>query len=198
MSAFKLPFGKSAKKMTAEEAKRLRGLMIALLASLLAVALCQFLVLDPVGEEIEGLGGKIEKARAAVEKVQKKLVGLEGAEKELSTQEARLNALWSRYPAGVDPRALEESLNRKWSSLEPLGLLKQSFQPVNTVVKPGYTEVFYTFNFRAEIQGLHAFLDSLKTFQTPITVKDILIQIRAGESKNPLEVTVSLAAFLRK
>lgn len=198
MTALRLPFGKTGKKMSAEEAKRLRALLVTLLATLVVVALCQFLLLDPVAEDIESLGGKIEKTRAAVEKVQKKLVGLGAAEKELSAQEARLNALWSRYPAGVNPRALEESLNRKWSSLEKSGLVKQSFQPVNTVVKPGYTEVFYTFNFRAEIQGLHAFLDSLKGFQTPLTVKDILIQIRAGESKNPLEVTVSLAAFLRK
>ncbi len=193
-----LPFLKPGKKMSAEEAKRLRSLLVAVLGSLLMVALFQFLVLDPVGEETEGLTGKIEKTRAAVEKIQKKLVGVEEVEKELAVQEARLNTLWSRYPAGVNPQALEESLNRKWTSLEPLGLVKASFQPVNTVVKPGYTEVFYTFNFRAEIQGLYAFLDSLRNFQTPMTVKDILIQIRAGESKNPLEVTVSLAAFLRK
>lgn len=193
-----LPFMSARKKMNAEEVRRLRHWLMALMGSLVVVAALQFLVLDPVVEEIEGLQGRIGKTRAAVEKYQKKLVGLEGIEKELGVQEERLNKLWSRYPAGVNPQALEESLNRKWSSLEPKGLVKTSFQPVNTVVKPGYTEVFYTFNFRAEITGLYAFLDSLKTFQTPMTVKDILIQIKAGEGKNPLDVTVSLAAFLRK
>ncbi|MEI6876552.1 MAG: hypothetical protein WCL50_15650 [Spirochaetota bacterium] len=49
----RLPFVKPGKKMSPEKTKRLRSLLFSFLGSLLVVVLFQFLVLDPVAEEIE-------------------------------------------------------------------------------------------------------------------------------------------------
>jgi hypothetical protein len=187
-------------KFSWAEVKRQRSSLIAALTVVLMVVLGHLLWVAPLASENELLETRVKQQNELVQKYQDKLTQAQSIKDNLIKQETELKAMQKRLFRGNDPYQLAASLG---DLLSPKGEKKKlldikTYQVLASKEYGLYQEVHLRFNFMTTIEGLHYFLERLRTFETAILVQEINIQRVQRKTGPDLVINVILAALMEK
>jgi Tfp pilus assembly protein PilO len=187
-------------KFSWAEVKKQRSSLIAALTVVLVVVLGHLLWVAPLASENESLEVRLKQQSELVQKYQDKLTQAQSIKDNLIKQETELKEMQKRLFRGNDPYQLAASLG---DLLSPKGEKKKvldikTYQVLASKEYGLYQEVHLRFNFMTTIEGLHYFLERIRTFETAILVQEINIQRVQRKTGPDLVINVILAALMEK
>lgn len=187
-------------RFTWVEIKRQRSSLMIALAIAATLVVAHSLWVAPLASENDDLEMRVRQQSELVQKYREKLNQAQSIKDNLTKQENELKAMQKRLFRGNDPYQLAASLG---DSLSPKGEKKKmldikTYQVLASKEYGLYQEVHLRFNFMTTIEGLHFFLERLRTFETAILIQEINIQKVQRKTGPDLVINVILAALMEK
>jgi Tfp pilus assembly protein PilO len=178
---------------------RKNRLLLILIALCLAVMVtANFLWLAPMMNENSELQARLQQQQEMVGKYKEKLQQAQSIRENMTIQEAELREMQQKLFRGNDPYQLAASIGEMLTSKGNQKIDMKTYQVVANKEYGLYQEVHLRFNFMTNIEGLHFFLDQVKTFPAAILVHEINVQQIQRRQGPDLVVNVILAALMEK
>jgi Tfp pilus assembly protein PilO len=184
-------------KLSWTELKRYRLSILAGLVIVLVIIVVHMLWISPVLADKQRIQEQVEQQNELISKYKERLNQAQSIRENLVRQEEDLKEMQKLLFRGHDPYQLAASLG---DSLSKAGqkLDIKTYQVLQSKEYGLYQEVHLRFNFMTSIEGLHHFLEQVKTFQAAILVHEINIQKIQRKTGPDLVVNVILAALMEK
>jgi len=180
------------------ELKRHRFPLALALAAFVVLILFHSIWVSPIMSEKESLQSQVDQQKELIRKYNEKLDQAQSIRENLTKQENELRGLQQRLFQGKDPYQLAASLGDLFASKEGPKLDIKTYQVLASKEYGLYREVHLRFNFMSNIDGLHHFLERLKSFPAAVLVREMNIQRIHRRSGPDLVVNVILAALMEK
>lgn len=178
--------------------KKERGSIFALLGTVVALLLINFLWFSPLLTEREELESRLKQQQDMVKKYEEKLKHAQDIRDNLTKKEKELKEMQKHLFRGNDPYQLAASLGELLSTKGGPKLDMKTYQVLANKEYGLYQEVHLRFNFMTTIEGLYYFLQRVRDSQTAILVQEINIQKIQRKTGPDLVVNVILAALMEK
>lgn len=178
--------------------KKERGSIFALLGTVVALLLMNFLWFSPLLTEREELESRLKQQQDMMKKYEEKLKHAQDIRDNLTKKEKELKEMQKHLFRGNDPYQLAASLGELLSTKGGPKLDMKTYQVLANKEYGLYQEVHLRFNFMTTIEGLYYFLQRVRDSQTAILVQEINIQKIQRKTGPDLVVNVILAALMEK